>query len=126
MNLHQRRQGRMILTALAALLLATACMLPIRILEGLKRTSAPIAYLGMDYNIYTIDKDGSQLAAVTTDAHVEGDTVRVYDLPVWSPDSQSLAFAGYSGPKDLSQPPIAGLFVAQQDGSKLTQVYFSN
>ncbi|MBF8283142.1 MAG: hypothetical protein HW378_2057 [Anaerolineales bacterium] len=125
MNGYLRRWGMIVVAALAGAALTMACLSTIRVSELSKGKGGLIAYLGMDYNIYTLDKDGGHLAAVTTDADVEGDTLRAYDLPAWAPDGQSLAFAGYSGPRDLSQPPVAGLFVARQDGSNLTQVYSS-
>lgn len=125
MKTYLRWWGMIVGAALAGAALTMACQATIRVAELAKGRGGLIAYLGMDYNIYTLDQDGGHLTAVTTDAAVEGDILRAYDLPAWAPDGQSLAFAGYSGPKDLSQPPVAGLFVARQDGSNLTQVYSS-
>lgn len=114
-----------------AALLATACLPKgLRVpqsplLPALERKSGLIAYLGTDFNIYTVDQGGGEPTPVTTDADTEGDFVQIYDIPTWAPDSQSLAFVRYSGSGDGSAPPSIGLFVAQKDGQNLTQAYSS-
>ena len=115
-----------------AALLATACLpkgfrLPQSpLLPVLERKSGLIAYLGTDFNIYTVDQGGGDPTPVTTDADAEGDLLQIYDFPAWAPDSQSLAFVGYSARGDGSAPPSIGLFVAQKDGQNLTQAYSSS
>ncbi|MGH2522760.1 MAG: hypothetical protein ACRDH2_09695 [Anaerolineales bacterium] len=126
MNTHLRRWGLMSLT-LAVALLATACLpegmrVPqSEFLAALERKSGLIAYLGVDNNIYIVDQSGTTPTQVTQDAHADGDYL-VYGLPVWSPDGQSLTFAGYEGQGE-NAPDQASLYVAQKDGSQLSQVY---
>jgi Tol biopolymer transport system component len=61
-------------------------------------------------DIYVINVDGSGLIALTTDG-------KAYHDPVWSPDSQRVAFAG-------ANPAVAGaeaLFSVQRDGTDRMQ-----
>jgi Tol biopolymer transport system component len=110
-------------------LLATACIpkgmrLPQSVLLGaLAPKSGLIAYVGTDGNIYTIDQGGGKPTPVTNDAHL-ADEYRLYGLPAWSPDGKSLVFAGYSG-QGQADPTETGLFVAQKDGSGLSEIYSS-
>ena len=93
------------------------------LLKTFERKSGLIAYLGADGNIYTIDQGGSQPTPVTTDAHSENDYL-FYTFPVWSPDSNLLAFAGFSGQQGEA-PGKASLFVAGKDGKGLVEAYAS-
>jgi Tol biopolymer transport system component len=125
MGAYLQRRGIIVVAALIWAALTMACLSAIRAPEFLKRKPDLIAYLGTDYNIYTVDAESGNLTALTADAVTEGEVIRVYDLPAWAPDSASVAFAGYSFRRDQSQPPIASLFVAARDGSALTEVYSS-
>lgn len=52
-----------------------------------------IAYIGTDYNVYTIGADDADHTALTTDAGVQGNTLRFYQLPTWSSDGRLAFFA---------------------------------
>lgn len=77
-----------------------------------------IAYVGNDGNIYTTDRDGKQLHAITRDADITpttGKAGRLYQYLTWAPDGQHLAFVRLS----LSQSgPEVSLFSALSDGKK--------
>ena len=117
------------LAASAAALLLTACLPKgVRVpqnefLAVVERKSGLVAYQGADGNIYTVDQGGSKPTPVTTDADLKGDYL-VYDIPVWAPDSRSVAFVGYQG-KAQQAPDSISLFVADKDGKNLTQAYSS-
>jgi len=113
---------------LALALLTTACQgvrLPQSdLLKTFERQAGLIAYLGADGNIYTVDQSGGDNPTpVTTDAHLD-DAYRFYGFPIWSPDSNSLAFAGFSGQQGEA-PEKIGLFVAGKDGQNLVEAYSS-
>ena len=110
-------------------LLTTACLPKgVRVpqsdlLKAFERKAGLIAYLGTDGNIYTVDQSGSKPTPVTTDAHSDSDYL-VYGFPVWSPDSDSLAFAGFSGQQSQA-PEKVSLFVAGKDGKNVVEAYSS-
>lgn len=120
---------RSLALALLLALLTTACLpkgirLPQSdLLKNFERKAGLIAYLGADYNIYTVDQSGDKPAPITTDAHLDSDYL-VYGFPVWSPDNNSLAFGGFSG-QSGNNPDKAGLFVAGKDGKNLVEAYSS-
>lgn len=96
------------------------------LLGAVERKSGLIAYLGVDGNVYVADQSGSSPTQVTTDADFEGQSYRLYDVPTWSPDSQSLAFSGFTAQAETQVLDSAGLYVAQKDGTGLTQLYTSD
>lgn len=123
------RSGRRWGIVLGLGLLATACLpqgmrVPqSEFLAALERKAGLIAYLGTDGNIYTIDQGGGEPTPVTTDARVASDYL-IYGAPAWSPDSQSLAFARFTG-QGTSAPSEVSLFVADKAGQNLLQAYTS-
>lgn len=85
-----------------------------------------IAYVGKDGNIYTTDRDGKQVNAITQDAKLNsssaGQVGRIYQYPTWAPDGQHLAFVRFS----LSQSgQEASLFSASSDGKKSVNTFTS-
>jgi Tol biopolymer transport system component len=113
-------------------LLATACLPEgIRVPQSelsslLERTAGLIAFLGVDGNIYTIDQGGNGLAPVTEDAFSDDTGYRFYGMPIWSPNSQSLAFAAYEGPASGEAPTSMSLFTAGRDGESLVEAHKSS
>lgn len=113
-------------------LLISAC-LPLKTVLDRGRISAiigppagPIAYEGIDGNIYTINVDGQNLHAVTNDAHMPAgsDTEgRFYGFPTWSPDGHRLAFIGTS--RSSSSISTVSLYTAGRDHSNLLEVFSS-
>lgn len=77
-----------------------------------------IAYLGLDGNIYTIDRNGKQPSAITKDAALNppsGQAGRYYQYLTWAPDGQHLAFVRVS----LNQSgQEVSLLSALSDGKK--------
>ena len=67
-------------------------------LRSTEPQSAPaglIAYVGSDGNIYTIDRNGENQAAITQDASPqlpEGEDSLVYRYPTWVLDGEQLVF----------------------------------
>jgi hypothetical protein len=98
-----QRGRRWLLLVVPLALLAAACVpegirVPQSELSSLvERKAGLIAFLATDGNIYTIDQGGNGMAPVTADAFSDGTNYRLYGLPIWSPNSESLAFAGYEG-----------------------------
>jgi Tol biopolymer transport system component len=84
--------------------------------------SGLIAYVGADGNIYVVDQSGISPIAVTDDANVDELGYRVYGEPAWSRDGKSLAFVAYEG-EGQQNPNKNSLYVAQKDGSKVTEAY---
>jgi len=107
-------------------LLASACLpdgvrVPQNQLSGLlERKSGLIAYLGIDGNIYTIDQGGQRKTQITKDAYINDNNFLFYGLPTWAPDSQSIAFASYTGVRG-QDPTSMSLFTAHKDGSALVE-----
>lgn len=70
------------------------------LLPLLERKSGLIAYIGVDWNIYTSDQAGKNITAYTNDALIPNtatDPFHYYSYPAWSPDSASIGFIGVSG-----------------------------
>ncbi len=75
-------------------------------LAGRIRSEAPgsagndlIVYVGLDGNIYTIDRQGENVQTITQDANpspAEGEDSLVYRYPTWAPDGRQLAFVEFS------------------------------
>jgi Tol biopolymer transport system component len=91
----------------------------------LERKSGLIAFLSIDGNIYTIDQGAQHKTQITKDAVVgSSDPLMFYGLPIWSPDSQSIAFVSYIGVRGQN-PTSMGLYTARKDGTHLTQAITS-
>ncbi len=123
--------GRLwLVLALSLALVVSACVPDgIRVPQSelsslLERKAGLIAFLGIDGNIYTIDQGGNDMTPVTTDAFSDGETHRFYGLPIWSPNSESLAFASFEGPNGEA-PTSMSLFTAAKDGSALVEAHKS-
>jgi Tol biopolymer transport system component len=128
----QRRHSPawLLLSALFALALSACLPEGVRVPQSplsalLERKSGLIAYLSSDGNIYTIDQGGQHKTSVTSDAFVDENNFMFYGLPTWSPDSQSLAFASYSG-KRGENPSSMSLFTAHKDGTQLQEALKSD
>jgi len=96
------------------------------LLGTLERKSGRIAYVGIDGNIYTINQGGGDRQAITDDAHFperdgSDNTFLVYRLPVWSPDSQQLAYVHFGG--DEGAILETGLHTAAPDGSASSVIH---
>ena len=117
--------------ALAFLAISLACSstIPFSISETPVPTpEAPlglIAYVGNDGNIYTTDRNGKQLSAITQDAKLNptgGQVGRIYQYPTWAPDGQRLAFARFSLSQSGSE---VSLFSALSNGKKPVNTFTS-
>ena len=94
------------MAALALMAVSLACSFAVPFspskTAGLPTPEAPlglIAYLGKDGNIYTTDRNGKQLSAITRDAALNpsaGQAGRYYQYLTWAPDGQHLAFVRVS------------------------------
>lgn len=109
--------------ALLAVSLACSFAIPFSASQtsGIPTPEAPlglIAYVGKDGNIYTTDRNGKQLSAITQDAALNPSARqvgRVYQYLTWAPDGQHLAFVRVS----LSQSgQEVSLLSALSDGKK--------
>jgi len=77
-----------------------------------------IAYVGKDGNIYTTDRNGKQLTAITRDAALNpsaGQVGRYYHYLTWAPDGQHLAFVRVSMSQSGQE---VSLLSALSDGKK--------
>lgn len=122
------RKSPALLSLLVASLLLSACLpegvkLPQdEFLAFLEPKSGLIAYIGMDGNVYTVDQGGGNQKQLTSDAGMGSDGYRVYQLPTWAPDGNSLAFSMVEA--DTEQNPTKNsLFTVKKDGSALTEAY---
>lgn len=115
----------LILTALAACMPKGLRLPESPLLSALEPKSGLIAYLGTDGNVYVADQTGKQPKPITTDAQAgaAGD-YHIYGLPAWTPDSQRLAFAAYSGPANQN-PTESSLIIAGADGAGRVTAYTS-
>ncbi|MEK7327634.1 MAG: hypothetical protein AAB217_20505, partial [Chloroflexota bacterium] len=91
------------------------------LLTFLERKSGFIVYVGSDGNIYTVNQTGSNPTAITDDADLEGDTVRYYQFPTWSPDSKSLTYFSISGSSEADL--TAAIFVVDDDGKNKVEAH---
>ena len=124
-------KSRAVMVALAFLAITLACssIIPSPAPEAQAPSpEAPlglIAYAGNDGNIYTTDREGKQISAITQDANLNpaaGQVGRVYQYPTWAPDGQRLAFVRFS----LSQSgPEVSLFSALSDGKEPVNTFTS-
>ncbi len=122
--------GWRIAVALLAAAVSLSCALVTQALpRALGGTASPgrITYVGPDANIYTIDREGKQPVAITTDANPDpgdGETGRIYQYPTWAPDGQRLAFVGLSGASLFETQ--AALYTAAPDGEERLEVFRSS
>lgn len=86
-----------------------------------------IAFMGTDRNLYVINPDGSGEVALTDNANFEGDNgfITYYRLPVWSPDSEKIAYW------NLSHNMVAGtsqttMYVHRLADDDVTNVFSSS
>jgi TolB protein len=122
-------KGFMVAFAFLAISLACSSTIPFPTADvPVPTPKAPlglIAYVGNDGNIYTTDRDGKQLNAITQDANLNpaaGQLGRIYQYPTWASDGQHLAFARFS----LSQSgQEVSLFSVLSDGKKPVKIYTS-
>lgn len=95
------------------------------LLPFLERKSGLIAYVGVDWNIYTSDQAGRNLTPHTSDALLPEDATgpyRYYLYPAWSPDGNSLGYVSVSG---QGTDATAELFIANIDDETSKKVYSS-
>src|ERR1041384_1428718 len=124
--MNQKLRWLGMLGLIGLLTLTTACLPQgVRVpqsdlLSALERKAGLIAYIGADNNIYIVDQSGKNPVQVTDDARADAKGYLIYSVPAWSPDSQSLAFAAYTG-TSASQPESSQLFVAKRDGKNLVK-----
>jgi Tol biopolymer transport system component len=100
------RRYPVLMAALAVLAVSLACSfaMPLSVFQtsGQATLESPlglIAYQGNDGNIYTTDRNGKQITAITQDAAPNapaGQPGRVYEYLTWAPDGQHLAFVRVS------------------------------
>jgi Tol biopolymer transport system component len=96
------------------------------LLPFLERKSGLIAYIGVDWNIYTSDQAGKKLTAHTDDAQVPEDAsqpYRYYVYPAWSPDGAGLGFVGISGQGNATTSDV---YIANIDEGTNTKVFTSD
>jgi Tol biopolymer transport system component len=109
--------------ALAVLAVSLACSFasPFSAPQVTATPEAPlgrIAYLGIDGNIYTTDRNGKQPSAITKDAALNppsGQLGRYYQYLTWAPDGQHLAFVRVSVSQTSQE---VSLLSALSDGKK--------
>ena len=120
MKKYSRKIWRSVVWLAALLLAAGGCLL-----SGSESGSGLIVYIGTDDNIYTIDKFGENMQAVTSDSQSIPDAgeSRVYQQPTWSPDSKRVAFIQTGRRGDGTQ--TAALFTSKPDGGDLVEVFSS-
>lgn len=95
------------------------------LLPLLERKSGLIAYIGLDWNVYTSDQAGRNLTAHTTDAEATGDAAapyRFYVYPAWSPDGQNLGYVSVSGQGTESN---AEIYITNVEDDTTKKVYNS-
>ncbi|HSJ89184.1 MAG TPA: hypothetical protein VK909_18375 [Anaerolineales bacterium] len=79
------------------------------LLPLLERKSGLLAYIGVDWNIYTADQAGKNVIAYTEDAKVPAkatDPFQYYAYPTWSHDGNSIGFVGVRGQGDKRSADI--------------------
>ena len=119
------RRIQAFLAALALLAVSLACSfgMPFSASQttSLPTPAAPlglIGYLGKDGNIYTTDRNGKQVSAITRDAALNpsaGQVGRYYQYLSWAPDGQHLAFVRVS---DSQSGQEVSLMSALSDGKQ--------
>lgn len=95
------------------------------LLPFFERKAGLIAYIGVDWNIYTSDQSGRNLIAHTDDAVIPEaatDAFRYYANLAWSPDSNRLGFVGIGGQGNQTS---ADVYIADLDGESAEKVFSS-
>lgn len=117
--------GLVILALMCSVCVATVVWLQLQ--PGIKRAAATdrIAYVGVDGNIYTVDRQGENALALTTDAKIPTRSGgRFYRFPTWSPDNQWVAFVGTEIRPD--QPQTNTVYVVPAAGGERTPLFTSS
>ena len=87
-----------------------------------------IAYVGSDFQIYTVNPDGTDRQVVSATVHFPGRNTSdpgpdvIYGWPSWSPDGARLMFSGFI--PDPAQP-AAALFTTDARGRGVTELFAS-
>ena len=119
-----RQRGWIFTPTLIVLVVSMACSAATRLtsrvgeLTGSDALLGRIAYTGTDGNIYTIDREGKQLTAITQDADLTSDLgpmANAYLYPTWAPDGRRLAFVGFSSASTTGAQ--ADLYTVSADGT---------
>lgn len=84
-------------------------------------SSGLIAYVGSDGNIYSTDRDGSQVRQIT---HRTEDSSLIYQYPTWAPDGSRLSFSSLERGSGVRQ--IARIYTVDPDGKDLVDVFRSD
>ena len=99
------------------------------LLAALESKVGLIAYVGTDGNIYTMNQAGSDVIGITIDAAPGEEVFRVYSLVRWSPDSQKLAFVGFTGEgrAAISNATLTNtrVFTAERNGTNQKELFTS-
>ncbi len=115
------KRNQVFMAALALAAVSLACSFAMPFSPAQTSPAAPlglIAYIGKDGNIYTTDRNGKQLHAITRDAAPNpsaGQAGRVYNSLTWAPDGQHLAFVRVSSSQSGQE---VSLLSALSDGKK--------
>src|SRR5690349_10073679 len=80
-----------------------------------------IAYIGTDYNVYTVSAQGGTPAALTKDASVTQAPQQIYQWPTWSSDGQLAYFR--SGIDATSGSPVTEVLVSADGKTPGTSAY---
>lgn len=86
-----------------------------------ERKSGLIAFVGLDGNIYTMNQNAGSMQQVTSNALLPTETEReaiFYQYPVWSPDSQQLAFIGFDGSLDDPTTGLSTIFTYDMENDE--------
>lgn len=122
--------GRFALPAIGVFLLlgsslacsfATTHLPVLSVVEQRLASSGFIAYVGSDGNIYSTDKDGSQVRQIT---HRTEDSSLIYQYPTWSPDGRRLSFSSLERGSGVRQ--IARVYTVDPDGNDRVEVFHSD
>lgn len=95
------------------------------LLPFFERKSGLIAYIGVDWNIYTSDQAGRNLVAHTDDAVIPEENTapfRYYANLAWSPESNQLGFVGIGG---QGNEATADVYIADIDEVSTQKVFSS-
>ena len=121
------------LAAILAALLATACSTsapsePTPTVAPTPPTLQSIVFVGTDFDVSTVRRDGSGLRTLVApgDVPVGGETQEAavgYTWPTWSPDGRHVALSRIPG---LTGESVASLVVLEADGSNERQLHVTN
>lgn len=92
-------------------------------LSLLERKSGLIAYLGVDGNMYVSDQAGRNLRQLTDDAEIsQSGSLRYYQFPTWSRDSNQLAFIGLRAEGSRTESRV---LIANMEDDSVEEIYTS-